>query len=329
MICFDLEGPLSPQDNAFEVMKLIRGGGKVFEALSQYDDILALQGREGYEPGDTLRLIVPFLVLHGVRAEDIAGVSEKAGIVPGMAETVRWLREQGVEVRIISTSYEQHAHTIGGRLGISPEATACTRLALEELSFKPELMDSLKRIEAAIHSEGLSKEVIRMLDELYFTQGLFDEIGVTVVGGQRKVDALLAFAEAAGEDVRDVAAVGDSITDYKMLREVSGRGGLSIAFNANQYCLPYGDVGVATVDGRALIPVIEAFLRGGRKGALDAVDILEEDMGAFEGDYSFLHDIEPRPLYTNLTGKGTPPEDVLKAHSRIRNLVRGEAGRLG
>ena len=54
IICFDLEGPLSPQDNAFEVMKLIPNGDKIFEILSRYDDILALEGREGYEPGDTL-----------------------------------------------------------------------------------------------------------------------------------------------------------------------------------------------------------------------------------------------------------------------------------
>jgi len=58
LICFDLEGPLTPQDNAYELMKLVPRGGKIFEVLSRYDDLLALEGRPGYEPGDTLALII-------------------------------------------------------------------------------------------------------------------------------------------------------------------------------------------------------------------------------------------------------------------------------
>jgi len=60
LIFFDLEGPLSPQDNAYEVMGLIPDGHRLFEVISRYDDLLTLEGREDYEPGDTLRLIVPW-----------------------------------------------------------------------------------------------------------------------------------------------------------------------------------------------------------------------------------------------------------------------------
>ena len=34
VICFDIEGPLSPKDNAYELMKLFPGGGKIFEIIS-------------------------------------------------------------------------------------------------------------------------------------------------------------------------------------------------------------------------------------------------------------------------------------------------------
>ena len=63
-IAFDMEGPLTSQDAAFELMGLVPGGHEVFRAISRYDDILALAGRPGYEPGDTLALIVPFLLYH-------------------------------------------------------------------------------------------------------------------------------------------------------------------------------------------------------------------------------------------------------------------------
>ena len=39
LICFDIEGPLAPQDNAYELMKLFPRGGKIFEVISQYINI--------------------------------------------------------------------------------------------------------------------------------------------------------------------------------------------------------------------------------------------------------------------------------------------------
>jgi len=39
---------LSPQDNAHELIRLFPGGDRIFEALSRYDDLLTLEGKEGY-----------------------------------------------------------------------------------------------------------------------------------------------------------------------------------------------------------------------------------------------------------------------------------------
>jgi energy-converting hydrogenase A subunit R len=50
LVAFDLEGPLSPQDNAYELMAIIPDGRRLFERLSRYDDLLALSGRPNYEP---------------------------------------------------------------------------------------------------------------------------------------------------------------------------------------------------------------------------------------------------------------------------------------
>jgi energy-converting hydrogenase A subunit R len=66
LIFFDMEGPLSIQDNAYELMKLFPDGGQVFEVISRYDDLRALEGRDDYDPGDTLALIIPFLIHHGI-----------------------------------------------------------------------------------------------------------------------------------------------------------------------------------------------------------------------------------------------------------------------
>src|SRR4030043_400511 len=94
-ICFDLEGPLSPQDNAYELMKLFPNGDKVFEVISRYDDLLTLAEREDYEPGDTLALIVPFLILHDISENDITTLATKASLTGGAQKLISWLQSTG------------------------------------------------------------------------------------------------------------------------------------------------------------------------------------------------------------------------------------------
>jgi energy-converting hydrogenase A subunit R len=329
MICFDLEGPLSPQDNAYEVMRLAKNGGRVFEALSRYDDVLALREKEGYEPGDTLKLIAPFLKHYNITERDVALVSKKARLVAGMRECISWLEDRGQPVRIISTSYEQHAYSIGKRLGLPPEKIACTMFELKKVPFNKDIEQSLKKIESQILSSGLSKKTEKMLDDFYFTSELFEKIGFQVVGGKRKVDALKEFAKKAGKNIKGVVAIGDSITDFKMLSEVRRMGGLAIAFNANQYCLPNADIGVASFDGRALIPVLDKFIDNGKEGAIDFVKGLEEKPMVLEGRFGFLHDMDPPPHYCVVGDGSEKIEHALKIHKETRIKVRGEAGKLG
>ncbi len=55
----DCEGPISKNDNAFEVAsRFIPEGGEFFGKVSRYDDVLAdVVKRPGYKAGDTLKLI--------------------------------------------------------------------------------------------------------------------------------------------------------------------------------------------------------------------------------------------------------------------------------
>ena len=115
-ICFDLEGPLAPQDNAYELMRLFPNGNRVFEVISRYDDLLTLQGRADYEPGDTLALTAPFLACHGIRESQIANMGRKAKLTSGALRLVARLKSRGWEVFCISTSYEQYALSITARL---------------------------------------------------------------------------------------------------------------------------------------------------------------------------------------------------------------------
>ena len=100
-ICFDLEGPLSPQDNAYDLMKLFPNGDRIFEVISRYDDLLTLEERESYEPGDTLTLIVPFLVLHNITEDNITTLATKVSFTGGAAisrEVAEFIDNIGITV---------------------------------------------------------------------------------------------------------------------------------------------------------------------------------------------------------------------------------------
>ena len=61
----DCEGPISKNDNAYELTnRFITDGDKFFSVLSHYDDFLAeVAKKPGYKAGDTLKLVLPFISL--------------------------------------------------------------------------------------------------------------------------------------------------------------------------------------------------------------------------------------------------------------------------
>ena len=365
-IFFDLEGPLSPQDNAYEVMKLIgKEGAFIFEVISRYDDIISLEGREGYEPGDTLALIVPFFLLHGITGEDIKKVSERAKIIEGAEYLFERLQAENWDIYIISTSYEQHAYNIGHQLGVPEDHIICTNLSLKLLrkvlsktlrkknALPKKYLYTVKKAEddiLALHSDIDSDDtgrIVTRLDEFFFHQlpalG-FDVFSSRVIGGKRKAEAIRAIAHEKGIALRDVIAVGDSITDYKMLNEVTAHDGVAVVFNGSEYAVPYANVGLASIDIRFLYLVCEAFARGGKVAALDLVTDWEDNRSNFEKnpvdipDSDITADIKefvtkqkiPFPYFHNLERANERKKDeVIGIHKQFRMQVREDAGTLG
>ena len=319
LIAFDLEGPLSPQDNAYEVMGLTEKGYELFERLSRYDDVLTLEERPDYEPGDTLYLIIPFLIAEGITGEDILRVSQNAALTPGAKETIDRLKQEGFQIVIISTSYEPHAHNTGSRLGIQKEFIACTAFNAQGLLLSAEerefILSEKKRILQIPlgDDEGLKKE----LDEFYLKKlpslQIYQKLRmVRVVGGRRKVEALKNFMSRFDVGPSRVACIGDSITDFRMLDYINREGGLAIVFNGNEYSLPYGTVGVASDTLEAVIPVIEDFFRYGHEG----LKKISSGQIPYHAEYSIICETEDM-------------DSLIAIHKLMRKKIRGRAAELG
>ena len=326
-ICFDLEGPLSPEDNAYQLMKRFPEGGHVFEVISRYDDLLAMEKREGYEPGDTLALIAPFLMLHNISDDDIIELARAAHLTGGAEKLVSWLQWNGWKGFCITTAYEPYAHHITNKLGIFAHNVASTPFPVGSLGQTPsrddlELVRNAEEEILTMDPAGEDDRIKKSLDAFFWEKLPATGIGPVVagikpVGGGRKVDALNRFAEKYGQPLSGWAVLGDSITDFRMLEAVDGAGGLAIAFNANQYALPAATMGLASTDIANLGELLKGWQKGRRKGVEKLVREREKSGGSDDAGY-----------FSWLGGR-EDLEGIIATHQRVRNLVRDDAGKLG
>jgi energy-converting hydrogenase A subunit R len=324
-IAFDMEGPLTSQDAAFELMGLVPGGDEVFRAISRYDDILALANRPDYEPGDTLALIVPFLLYHRLGVFHIERLAESAPLVNGAAEIIAQLAGEGYQVFCITTTYEQYARRLAQRLGLAAERLACTGFPLEELATRLTWDDIgvVARVELALRQREVQEDDTRLqalLDAFYWEELAGTPLGDAVasvkpVGGRRKVEALANFVTSAELETSRWVVVGDSITDNAMLTTVRDAGGLAVVFNGNQYALECGTVGVASMSLAALLPLLRIWVSSGLEGASDFVSRLAKGTEEPGAHYHWL--------------AGADIAEALAVHARFRRLVREEAAALG
>ena len=326
-ICFALEGPLSPQDNAYELMKLFPNGDKVFEVISRYDDLLTLEERADYEPGDTLALIVPFLILHNISGENIAALAAKANLTGGADKLIYWLQSSGWKIFCISTSYEQYAIRITQKLGIYAHNVACTAFPLDKLraTLSPEekkLMQQAEDDMLTMWPVADDNRIKQSLDKFFWEKLPATELGQAIrevkpVGGRRKVAALNKFADKYDQPLSGWVVIGDSITDFRMLQAVKEAGGLAIAFNANEYALPYATMSLASTNISDLQAVLEAWAKS-QQGWTERVVKYKEKWRGKE-DKNYFHWLAGRKEL----------DDVIEVHKKIRRLVREEAAKLG
>lgn len=355
----DGEGPIVFKDLAADITEKTVPG--LFPVLSFYDDYLAEVGTEGYQAGDTLALIAPHLLAHGVTDENVAKEAKDAKVCLGVEEYIAGLKRDGWTVRIISTAYSQLWELVGRHLGVPMQDIACTNLDLESLRKRFEsttFFDSIKESEKqiltliplakdAMQEVDNGKPIVRVLEDnvkfsplLETLNGFYwknlGEMGyktleaVTVIGGKRKIEAAQRFARELGVNFSDVAYVGDSITDDALHLKLSQEEGLPIAINGNLYALRNARVAVATKDMRGLRPVLDAWQMGGfeqvqRFVRLDGVSFSSGKEG------SPISEIPSDVRYDLIDPSDQEGfKKTLSAHKEFRKLVRGAAtARLG
>lgn len=284
----DLEGPLTLNDNAFEITAhFLPNGAHFFALISKYDDILAdIVKRPGYHAGDTLKLIAPFLKAFGLSDRDLREFSSKTvKLVPGAREAVHRIHAR-MPTFIISTSYEPYVRAVCEIFDFPWENTYCTKISLDAYTLSEQerrellgLYDQIvQRSQLQIPSGARSleelfpqdRETLEFLDDVFWERLSKMEIGCVLreiqpIGGPEKARALQEIVQRTGIALSQTIYVGDSITDVEALGLVRREGGIALAFNGNGYALRAAELGCISSDALILAEIAEVFAQGGRE----------------------------------------------------------------
>lgn len=332
----DCEGPISVNDNAFEMAgHFIEDGANFFQIVSRYDDILVDEvKRPGYNAGDTLKLILPFLKAYGATNQNMEEFSSKnVLLIPGARETLGLVKKT-LPSFIVSTSYEPYIRALCDLTQFPFDNCYCTRLDLDSHTLSKEDRNKLKEFRLSI----IKNPQFDNLERIFWEEIPEMEIGslfqeTKPVGGEAKKEAVLDIINKNNFQPHDLIYVGDSITDVEPLRFARKNNGLAVSFNGNQYALNEASVAIIS-DNTVITSIItDLFYQYDSKEVLEFARSFGENPKKAVKEHNVNPELASKLNDTKTRMELVTPENLeqLKADSsKFRKKVRGESiGGLG
>jgi len=351
----DCEGPISKNDNAFEVAReFIPHGERLFKQLSRYDDVLSyVLKRPGYDAGNTLKLIIPFLRSYEATDKKIRTFSERnITLMRGAKDTLQYLKA-GIPSFIISTSYHHYVEALCIVLRFPFENTYCTELTIDAINLNEKEKSAIKRLGQEIcempplktpssprslkdfsHKE---RQAIERLDSIFLEEiAQMESIdmlrSIQVMGGSQKAAAVKQIVTRTHSRISNVVFVGDSITDVEALRLVREGRGLAVSYNGNTYAVKEADLAILSENTLVIAAIAQAFRKMGRD---DFLKIAEDLPNLNPEEYGINRQLTKklRPLIHASTIQRTTSKNIRELAQRsssFRKSVRGvRIGELG
>jgi energy-converting hydrogenase A subunit R len=353
----DCEGPLSKNDNAFEIAsQFIPNGNKLFSKISKYDDVLAdVLQRHGYSAGSTLKLILPFFKAYGVDDRLIEEFSANNIILIPNTKKMLHHVQTIASAFIVSTSYEHYIKVLCRAIDFPYENTYCTKLRLQNYAVTEQEQKRLKNLAKEIAQTHLitvpsnakttadfsrtDQETIQRLDEIFWGEIPKMTVGkllsdVVTLGGEQKAEAVKDAAKRFDTKLENVIYIGDSITDLEAFKLVRAKGGLTVSFNGNSYAVKNAEVAVISDSNLVTAVIADLFCKHGKERSLKIINSwnFEElkNSGVSGTLLSLLadHSLGAFTKVQVTTSQNT--EVLIKESCEFRKKVRGVAiGRLG
>ena len=351
----NLEGPLALNDNAFELCRdfLPPDGALLFTQVSRYLDYSAVMAKKpGYQAGDVLRLILPFLKSAGLTNDRLTEYCrEHISLVPKAEDTYRFLHSLDSPIFAISAGYRQFAKAVAARLGLAPERLYCTELDLDRYKISEAESEELRGVMGKIVAapaielppeakslDDLASEVqeaIHLLDTIFQDTIPQMDIGriyqeTTIMGGPEKAKALEDSLAQTNLNLTNVMYVGDSLTDVPALEKVrAGGGGVALSFNGNHHAIGAAEIIVVADTAWPVALLAAVFQHWGKEG----VEELAQSTRPGASRYLVLPEAMIEPIAMGLQGgtfnlyhpSTSRREDVLRDSEAMRRRLRGDA----
>lgn len=277
----DCEGPLSINDNAYEISDyFIPNGGEFFSILSNYDDLLTEYKKGEHFAGSTLKYILPFFKAYDLTEKDLIEFSEdNIYMVSGAYKMIKYVQDI-MPFYIVSTSYNQYIKALSDKTGFVYDNTYSTILELDKYPLASDEQDKL----LDIHSNILLDNSFENIDYLFTDviskmkiHSLMDS--VKPIGGIGKREAILDIIEKNNYKTENIMYSGDSITDKEALEYVKDNDGISISFNGNIHSIKSASISIASENNLILAVIADVFNNKSTSGV-----------------YDFIHEYNDNPL---------------------------------
>ena len=333
----DCEGPLTLNDNAFELSaNFIEDGGELFKILSLYDDYLAdIVKKEGYKAGNTLKLILPFFVVEKLTNDDMVDFSKDNIYAVRDSQFLLKFLKGAVNTYIVSTSYGQYIEAVSNYMEVPFENTYYTNVDMDCLELNDEEIQKIAEFKDLILK---NPEDYNLFDDIFFNQipemGIYEEIRkIEVVGGPGKKSAIDKIIEKDGINVDEMLYIGDSITDVEPLEFARSNNGISISFNGNEYPLKVAEIAIVSPSAVTTAVIADIYAENDKDKVLKFIEDYNnsDDLEKLFDDYKINEEIKSKffsvfadgyPLIKVITDENY--ESILKQSKEMRNNIRGQ-----
>jgi energy-converting hydrogenase A subunit R len=288
------EGPLALNDNTFELCRefIKPHGDRLFRRVSRYDQYLAqVARRPGYQAGSALKLLAPFLKVHGLTNDRIKAYARKnISLMPGAEAAFRFLNGRNFPIFAFSANGRPFAEAVGQKLGFNQKRLFATELDLDRYTLSAAETEELLRLQeeitaaAAIEWSDAAEtatelpapvaETVARLDRIFGERMPAMEMGalwqeVSPMAGPGKAKAVAEALAQTHLSLADTIYVGADGTDVHAFEAVRTGGGLAISFNGDREAVNAATVIVVADTAWPLALLTAIFQLWGKDGVLE------------------------------------------------------------
>ena len=334
----DCEGPLTLNDNAFELSaNFIKKGDELFKTLSLYDDYLAdIVKKENYKAGNTLKLILPFFIAENLENKDLVEFSKNHIYAVNDSKFLLKYLKNTMNTYIVSTSYGQYIEAVSDYMEVPFENTFYTNVNLDKLVLNSAEIEKINEFKELILDNPTDYE---LFDDIFFSQivemGIYNEIKkIDVVGGEGKKLAIEEIIARDGIDVNKILYIGDSITDVEPLDFAYKNNGISISFNGNEYPLKVAEIAIVSPSAVTTAVIADLYANNDKNKVLEFINDYNnaENYEKLFTDYDVNLEVKDKffsvfesdnyPIIKIITKENF--DEILKVSKEMRNNIRGQ-----